>query len=995
MPDVKELGRKVKAKYPGVYDDLADDDVGRRVKAKYPGAYDDFTDTPAAAPAEQPPGFFENLAIGAKRGATNYILEPALAVSETLSGMKRGDVAPLQENLELLGRGALKYAAGFSPLGGMAALEQDKAIQAVRQRQAARRRKEDTTGGGFETVADIRRTADARAALDPSITGKITRGAAEVATSAAPAIATAYATGGSIPALATLGALQSAGQPENLPLNVALEAAPLPIGEAFSAGVSAIRRRFGKGAAQIIEAEATPAAVAQVRQAIGEAPPLVGEAIPSPVPTADLLPSVFNKLGTDNVEQIGAMIANANRRFGKKRTPEQIQSSMEDYRALNQLTPDENRALSQALPMRDVSPVRPDYAGKGPYSRDIQNIPMSEFQNDPQLAANLRHAMDFFDEQGRLLREGDEFIIRDEDIFDIGPGAYGQAGMHAPRISAADAITTPPPSTGGRISPETGPPALSEAPSISAVAPSVRAASAGVTGPRAGANFDALNVAVSQASQSVPKPLGRRILDELAALYHLPKSLLSSLDISAPFRQGSLLTVPPSQWGRAGRAAVRMFQAFSTKQYDRITQAIANHIDAPIADEAGLYLASKAGQGLGRAEEAFLSKYAGRIPLVKQSQQAYTTYLDSLRMDTFAKYKRVIDGQGLSPEQTQRAYKAAATWVNYATGRGSAGQRFDRIMDAANFFIFSPRYTASRFNVLNPVYYAKNAATPGGRAVLKQQMGELVQYAGMVAGTMKLAQAAGADVETNPNSPDFLKIRFGNYRYDTLAGLQQVMRLVYRAGGDITNKLRGKETEGDDALDIGGRFLRNKLAPPPAVFTDFIKGRTATGKQFSGGDAVVNLVAPIQWADFVEAYQKEGWGGAGKVSPGLTGIGVQRHDPDPVNDAIERSRPLFSELQRLNMRVADLKKTEGEADEAFNARVQQFGQNYTQFGQRLLESPRFQQAPDDIKKLALNNLNERAKGITRRPFAFPELELDADMLIDSAEAQAERKKPGQ
>ena len=47
-PDVRELGRRVKAKYPGAYDDLTDEDLGRRVKAKYPGAYDDFTDTPAA-----------------------------------------------------------------------------------------------------------------------------------------------------------------------------------------------------------------------------------------------------------------------------------------------------------------------------------------------------------------------------------------------------------------------------------------------------------------------------------------------------------------------------------------------------------------------------------------------------------------------------------------------------------------------------------------------------------------------------------------------------------------------------------------------------------------------------------------------------------------------------------------------------------------------------------------------------------------------------------
>jgi len=41
---IVDLGKRVKAKYPGQYDDLEDADVGRRVKAKYPGAYDDFTD---------------------------------------------------------------------------------------------------------------------------------------------------------------------------------------------------------------------------------------------------------------------------------------------------------------------------------------------------------------------------------------------------------------------------------------------------------------------------------------------------------------------------------------------------------------------------------------------------------------------------------------------------------------------------------------------------------------------------------------------------------------------------------------------------------------------------------------------------------------------------------------------------------------------------------------------------------------------------------------
>lgn len=54
MPEtIVDLGRKVKAKYPGQYDDLDDAEVGRRVKAKYPGDYDDFVEAPATTTQQE------------------------------------------------------------------------------------------------------------------------------------------------------------------------------------------------------------------------------------------------------------------------------------------------------------------------------------------------------------------------------------------------------------------------------------------------------------------------------------------------------------------------------------------------------------------------------------------------------------------------------------------------------------------------------------------------------------------------------------------------------------------------------------------------------------------------------------------------------------------------------------------------------------------------------------------------------------------------------
>jgi hypothetical protein len=59
VADIVELGKRVRAKYPGQYDDLSDIELGRRVKAKFPQEYADFADV--AAPPQAQPGFGERM----------------------------------------------------------------------------------------------------------------------------------------------------------------------------------------------------------------------------------------------------------------------------------------------------------------------------------------------------------------------------------------------------------------------------------------------------------------------------------------------------------------------------------------------------------------------------------------------------------------------------------------------------------------------------------------------------------------------------------------------------------------------------------------------------------------------------------------------------------------------------------------------------------------------------------------------------------------------
>lgn len=881
-------------------------------------------------------------------------------------------------------------AAGGVP-GANTALQKIDAFMNERDAELAARRASRPPGGlatrAAETIIEAAPLVSAGALLTPTGAG----------------LPVAMATG------AGYGAITADWRnPTQAAIQTAIGAAAPPaaklVGAGVRAGAEGVKRLLGRGAEQLVEAEAAaipgstrtavrPSAGNEVRPSeISNASPVRPTAVtPTAVPTQSALQSAFQKLGTDNVEEIGDIIANANRRYRQSSTPQQIQSSVDDFHRINQLTLDEQRALSQILPERPVSPVVPNLQGPGGYSRNVSDIPASEV--DAQLDANLRSLEEFFGSQGGAT---------------AGRATAQQAAMRGPTAGAALdlpplEIEAPSPTFGVKAAPgtpykETAGPRLGGAPEMAAqgggVKPPAKPPAFGVDDPwEPQWAQQPVQQEIMKGVLDVPVALRQRIANEMFGTLGAFKSLKSIGDVSSLFRQGGILLLRPMQWKQSGRFIADTFRSFKTKTANAINEAIAADPDAALYNNVGGYFANRAGGTLSKGEEAFLrrsgskiSEAIGKTPGMKHFEQSFTTGLDAQRLGAFKQYKALIDKAGLSPEQAQVGYKAAAEWINIATGRGSMGQRLDKAMDGLNFFLFSPRFVASRLNVFNPAMYIRNASTPGGRVVLKQQMSDLLQFASVVATTMGLAKAAGADVGLNPNSPDFLKIKIGNWRYDTLAGVQQVMRLIYRVGADVNRAAHGQKPKvGQTAIDIAETFLSYKLSPPASVFRNFINQRTPDKKPFTAGGAVADLAAPIQWWDFVEAYEKEGWGGVLMASPGVPGIGAQRYDQTPQDAAIEKAQPLFSELQRLNRKVSELRRRDNEADPDYNARVQMFSDNYTQYGLKLLASPRFQSAPDNIKTLALDRLNEQAKKLTLQEFAFPALTLDANELMDSAE----------
>jgi hypothetical protein len=262
--------------------------------------------------------------------------------------------------------------------------------------------------------------------------------------------------------------------------------------------------------------------------------------------------------------------------------------------------------------------------------------------------------------------------------------------------------------------------------------------------------------------------------NKLMEALNAPRTLMASMDFSAPLRQGVGLIHKKEFWSSLDD----MFKAWGSEgAYNAIMEDITKepmfkkNIDAKgnikpsMAEEAGLKFTDL--NSMSAREEAFKSSWAEKVPGVRRSNRAYTAFLNKLRADTFKSLiedSKVIGQDGKVNKPLANAF---AEFVNTSTGRGSLG----KLEPASNILataLFSPRLIASRIQMLNPQYYWALPA-PARKEALKS----LFAIAGLGATVTTLGKMAGGKVETDPSSSDFGKIQLGQTRLDPYAGFQQ------------------------------------------------------------------------------------------------------------------------------------------------------------------------------------------------------------------------------
>jgi hypothetical protein len=391
----------------------------------------------------------------------------------------------------------------------------------------------------------------------------------------------------------------------------------------------------------------------------------------------------------------------------------------------------------------------------------------------------------------------------------------------------------------------------------------------------------------------------------------LPRALMASMDESAVLRQSVILTA-----GHPVKAAKNAWAMLKASSYSKWAFEIDDAMRADplfeIFEKSGGYMAPLR-QGVGRLsqyEEQFMSKIATHIPGIRQSERGYVTYLNKMRFDIFKSMFQKAQKMGIKAEDLNLT--DWARFVNLASGRGNLGNMSDRVSDlaaAANAIFFSPRLAMSRIQL--PKLYLelvkksftsipKDARTPEtinkliqqrqvARIALKEATRSIAAFVAF--GTTVLGAGALAlkgELENDPRSADFAKLKVGNTRIDPWGGFQQYARF---AAQFATSERKTTTTGGIQPInrsDVVFNFLRSKTSPIFSMFLDLLKGQDYRGRPMEATEEGLKQQAferlvPLFAQDMYDAFQDEGLTGLALASPGFLGVGVQTY-PDTLID---------------------------------------------------------------------------------------------------------------
>jgi hypothetical protein len=254
----------------------------------------------------------------------------------------------------------------------------------------------------------------------------------------------------------------------------------------------------------------------------------------------------------------------------------------------------------------------------------------------------------------------------------------------------------------------------------------------------------------------------------------LSRTLKASFDLSAMLNQGAFLL--PGRPIRSAGAFVDMIKALRSPEAarDLMSKIKLN----PYYDKA-----VAAGLDLKMGSEFFTSKLLDNLPGFSHSERAYNAYLHKLRMDVFADIVKSQERPwfkrfGMDKELTLEELRQTAEYVNTVTGIGTGkfAGALKNLNEKSGIF-FAPGYKVSRYKTAfgSPLW---NSIIKGNPKLALQIFKDYTATAATIYGTLAIAKSFGYEVELDPRSSSFGKIRQGDVEVDPFGGLLKPLRTV-------------------------------------------------------------------------------------------------------------------------------------------------------------------------------------------------------------------------
>ena len=362
-------------------------------------------------------------------------------------------------------------------------------------------------------------------------------------------------------------------------------------------------------------------------------------------------------------------------------------------------------------------------------------------------------------------------------------------------------------------------------------------------------------------------------------------------------------------FGKAvGKSMKALVSEKATKASD---EAIFNNDDLGLWQDAGLRVLHE-GDHISGAEEMRIASWLDRIPGIKHFNRAGRVFFNELRTSAFKRMSMEAQQNGtLTPEQS----KALANFVNASTGYTSLG-RAEMAAPVLNEVFYSARNLAASMKWM--------AAEPIWRGEAKGVRKQIArQYANTFVGLgvfYALAKLAGAEIEEDPRSSDFGKMKFGNTRIDPLMGLSQLTVFAARevtgerkdAKGKVVplrktmrplNAFRSQTDDkipygSSDGYDVATSFLRTKLSPNVGLVVDLAAGRDMVGNE-TGLGVEAGKAVPITYGDIVTAMQEQGVPkGAALGMMAFFGAGLQTYEQKPAKEKLTTAQKALNRAMK-------------------------------------------------------------------------------------------------